>query len=65
MNDLNLLVEGSYGSAESKYTEYSQKSNEALEIEATQNLNELNNQIDQWYQKNIGEYLDLFEEYPV
>jgi len=62
---LNLLVVGRYGSAESKYTEYSQKNNEALEIEATQNLNEINNQMDQWYQKNIGEYLDLFEEYLV
>ena len=60
---LNLLVEGRYDSAKSKYTDYSQKNNEALEIEATQNLNEFNNQIEYWYQKNIGEYLDLFEGY--
>ena len=60
---LNLLVEGEYDSAKSKYTEYSQKNNEASEIEATQNLDEFNDQIDYWYQKNIEEYLDLFEEY--
>ncbi len=60
---LTLLVEGRYDSANSKYTEYSQKNNEASEIEANQNLDEFNNQIDNWYQKNIEKYLDLFEEY--
>jgi hypothetical protein len=60
---LNLLVESEYDSAKSKYTEYSQKNNEASEIEATQNLDEFNDQIDYWYQINIEEYLDLFEEY--
>jgi hypothetical protein len=60
---LDLIIGGKYSQADTKYTEYSQKYNDALEIESSQNVNKINDQIDAWYQENIGDYSDLFEEY--
>ena len=62
---LNLLIKQKYSIAESKYTEFSEKYSEAYEIEATQNINKLNNDLDAWYHGNIGIYIDLFEEYHI
>ena len=60
---LNLLIDGKYGQAESKYDEYSDIYDDILAIENTDNLNENNSEIDNWYTTHIGIYLDLFEEY--
>jgi hypothetical protein len=60
---LDLLIDGKYTQAETKYTEYSENYNEALEIEYEENISEGNNEIDQWYQSNIAVSFDLFENY--
>lgn len=47
-----------------KYTEHLNKYNEALELESnTMGLSETINEVDSWYQDNIGVCFDIFEEY--
>ena len=58
---LNLVIQGRDSTA--KYNEYSQKYAEAMALSADENINEINNQVDEWYQNNIFAYLDLFAEY--
>jgi len=60
---VNYLKAGDYESADSQYTIYSQKYTEAVKASESENINLINNQIDAWYQNNIGVCVDIFVQY--
>lgn len=60
---LNLVIEGKYYQAEEQYDTYEEKYNQILEIEASENVRETNEEIAIWYTANIGVYKDIFIDY--
>jgi len=62
---INLLIAEDYDSADLKYTIYSQKYSEAISISSDEeaSITETINEVDNWYQSNIGVCFDLFTSY--
>lgn len=62
---INLLIAEDYDSADLKYTEYSQKYSEAISMgtDKEASITETINEVDKWYQSNIGVCFDIFKNY--
>ena len=60
---VDYLKLGDYESADSQYMIYSRKYTEAVKASESENINLINNQMDNWYQSNIGICVDLFVQY--
>jgi len=60
---VNLLKAEDYESAEIQYTVYSKAYTKAINAGQEESLTSSLNEIDKWYQDNIGICLDIFEQY--
>ncbi|MEK6826241.1 MAG: hypothetical protein AABY07_06235 [Nanoarchaeota archaeon] len=60
---LNLEIQGDYYLADSKYQELTEKFSDAIVESGEESITEAIDEIDGWYENNIGSCFDIFEEY--
>ena len=60
---LNLTLDGRYSQAEIQHNLYEDRFNQAKEIEGSKNPTATNEEIDSWYNNNIGVYTNMFVDY--